>query len=87
MVSSVAEVLALFTSRYALPLLVSFAIAAPIAYYASEQWLQNFAEHTPIYWWLFPAAFVLMTAIVLVTVVVQSWRVATRNPMESIKTE
>ena len=85
--SSVAEVLALFTSRYALPLLVSFAIAAPIAYYVSEQWLQNFAEHTPIYWWLFPAAFVLMTAIVLVTVVVQSWRVATRNPMESIKTE
>ena len=55
--SSVGEVLSLFTKRYALPLVLSFVIAAPIGYYISEQWLQNFAEHTPIYWWLFPVAF------------------------------
>ncbi|MDO4948710.1 MAG: ABC transporter permease [Bacteroidales bacterium] len=87
MSSSVGEVLSLFTRRYILPLILSFAIAAPIGYYLSEQWLQNFAEHTPIYWWIFPLAFVIVSVVVLLTVVVQSWHVATKNPMESIKTE
>ncbi len=85
--SSVEEVLSLFTKRYAIPLILSFVIAAPIGYYISEQWLQNFAEHTPIYWWLFPLAFVIVSTIVLLTVITQSWRVATMNSVESIKTE
>ena len=85
--SSVEEVLSLFTQRYALPLILSFLIAAPIGYYISEQWLQNFAEHTPIYWWLFPVAFLIVSTVVLLTVIVQCWRVATMNPVESIKTE
>lgn len=85
--SSVGEVLLLFTQRYALPLVISFALAAPLGYYLSLQWLQNFAEHTPIHWWIFVLAFVLVSTIVLLTVVVQSWRVATKNPIESIKTE
>ncbi|MCQ2214017.1 MAG: FtsX-like permease family protein [Bacteroidaceae bacterium] len=85
--SNVGEVLSLFTRRYAIPLIISFVIAAPIGYYISEQWLQNFAEHTPIYWWLFPLAFIIVSTVVLATVIVQSWRVATMNPVESIKTE
>ena len=85
--SSVGEVLSFFTKRYTLPLVISFVIAAPIGYYISEQWLQNFAEHTPIYWWLFPVAFFVVSIVVLFTVIVQSWRVATMNPVESIKTE
>ena len=85
--SSVGEVLSLFTRHYTIPLILSFVIAAPIGYYISEQWLQNFAEHTPIYWWLFPLAFVIVSTIVLLTVIVQSWRVATMNPVDSIKTE
>ena len=85
--SSVGEVLSLFTRRYALPLILSFLIAVPIGYYISEQWLQNFAEHTPIYGWLFPVAFVIVSMVVLLTVIIQCWRVATMNPVESIKTE
>ena len=85
--SSVGEVLSLFTKRYAIPLILSFVIAAPVGYYISEQWLQNFAEHTPIHWWLFPLAFLIVSIVVLLTVIIQSWRVATMNPVESIKTE
>ena len=51
------------------------------------QWLQSFAEHTPLHWWLFPLSFVGVSAVVIATVVAQSWRVATQNPVESIKTE
>lgn len=85
--SSVSEVLSLITRRYALPLILSFVMAAPIGYYISEQWLQNFAEHTPIYWWLFPVAFLVVSTVVILTVIIQCWRVATMNPTESIKTE
>ena len=85
--STVHEVLLLFAGRYLIPLLVAFVIAAPVGYYISTKWLQNFAEHTPIYWWFFPLAFLMVSAVVLLTVVLQSGRVATENPVNSIKTE
>ena len=85
--SSVGAVVRLFAMRYAVPLIVAFVVAAPIGWWLSNQWLQSFAEHTPIHWWLFPISFVLVSAVVIATVMVQSWRVATANPVESIKTE
>ena len=85
--SSVGSVVCLFALRYAVPLVVAFVIAAPIGWWLSNSWLQSFAEHTPIHWWLFPISFVAVSAVVVLTVVVQSWRVATANPVESIKTE
>ena len=85
--SSIGSVVSLFAMRYAVPLVVAFIVAAPVGWWLSNGWLQSFAEHTPIHWWLFPMAFVLVSAIVITTVVIQSWRVATANPVESIKTE
>ena len=85
--SSVGSVVSLFALRYAVPLVVAFVIAAPIGWWLSNSWLQSFVEHTPIHWWLFPISFVAVSAVVVLTVVVQSWRVATANPVESIKTE
>ena len=85
--SSVGSVVRLFAMRYALPLVVAFVVAAPVGWWLSNSWLQSFAEHTPIHWWLFPMSFVLVSAVVVITVIIQSWRVATANPVESIKTE
>ena len=85
--SSVGSVVSLFAMRYALPLVVAFVVAAPVGWWLSNSWLQSFAEHTPIHWWLFPMSFVLVSAVVVITVIIQSWRVATANPVESIKTE
>lgn len=85
--SSVGAVVRLFAMRYMLPLVAAYVVAAPLGWWLSQQWLQSFAEHTPIYWWLFPLAFVAVAAVVLLTVVAQSWRVATSNPVDSIKTE
>ena len=85
--SSIGSVVRLFAMRYAVPLVVAFIVSAPVGWWLSIGWLQSFAEHTPIHWWLFPMAFVLVSAVVITTVVIQSWRVATANPVESIKTE
>ncbi len=85
--STVGDVVRLFAMRYAMPLVASYVIAAPIGWWLSRQWLQSFAEHTPIYWWIFPLAFVAVAIVVILTVVVRSWKVATSNPVDSIKTE
>ena len=85
--SSVSKVLSLFAMRYAVPLIIAFLIAAPIGYGISRQWLQQFAAHAPIHLWIFPLAFGIVGTVVLLTVIVQCWRVATTNPVESIRTE
>ena len=85
--SSTQEILMMFCRHYALLLAVSFIIAAPIAYYIGRQWLQSFAERTPIYWWLFPLALLAVGIITLATVIIQSWRTANENPINSIKNE
>lgn len=85
--STVGQVLLLFVARYTAPLLVSFVFAVPVGYWLGSRWLENFAEHAPVHWWIFPLALLAVSVVVIVTVVLQSWRVATGNPIDSIKTE
>ena len=85
--SSTGEVLTLLCRRYVWLLLGSFVVAAPLALYIGRQWLQSFAERTPIYWWLFPLALLAIATVTLATVIIQSWRAATENPVKNIKTE
>jgi putative ABC transport system permease protein len=73
--------------RYVWLLIGSFIIAAPLAYYIGREWLQSFAERTPIYWWLFPLALLAVGTVTLLTVIIQSWRTANENPVNSIKNE
>nr|MCR5180828.1 ABC transporter permease [Bacteroidaceae bacterium] len=81
------QVITLLVSRYALLLLIAFVIAVPVAWYMGSQWLQSFAERTPIYWWLFPLALLLVALVTLLTAAFQSGRAATENPINSIRTE
>ena len=85
--SSVGEILTMLCRRYVWLLLISFVVAAPLAWHFGNQWLQSFAERTPIYWWLFPLALLVVSIITLATVIIQSWRAANENPVNSIKTE
>ena len=85
--SSTREILLLFCRRYAWLIVGCFVVAAPIAWHIGKQWLQGFAERTPIYWWLFPLALLVVGVITLATVVIQSWRMANENPVNCIKNE
>ena len=85
--SSTGQILALLSRRYIWLLLGSFVVASPLAWYIGSTWLESFAERTPIYWWLFPLAFLLVSLITLGTIITQSWRAANENPVESVKSE
>ncbi|MFP4556607.1 MAG: ABC transporter permease [Bacteroidales bacterium] len=66
---------------------IAFVIATPIAYYAMDKWLQNFAYRTQLSWWVFALAGLLALAIALLTVSWQSWLAARRNPVEALRYE
>ncbi len=66
---------------------IAFVIASPIARYAMNRWLQNFAYRTELSWWIFVLAGLLVLGIALLTVSWQSWQAARRNPVEALRYE
>jgi len=52
-----------------------------------NKWLESFAYKTSLSWWIFALAGVLTLGIALLTVSWQSWRAATRNPVEALRYE
>ncbi len=66
---------------------IAFVIATPIAYFAMDKWLQNFAYRTQLSWWVFALAGLLALVIALLTVSWQSWLAARRNPVEALRYE
>ncbi len=85
--SSVTEIVQMLNMVFIKWLLLAFVIATPMAWYASQQWLQNFAYQTPISWWIFILAGVIALLIVLITVSWQTFKVARRNPVEALRYE
>ena len=65
----------------------AFITACPLAWYAMDKWLENFAYKTELSWWIFAIAGLIAMGIALLTVSLQSWRAATRNPVESLRYE
>ncbi len=66
---------------------IAFLISCPIAWYAVREWLKEFAYRTAISPLVFLAAGLLTVLIALITVSLQSWRAASRNPVESLRYE
>ncbi len=85
--AKIAEILILLNSSFIKWVAVAFIIACPVAYYAMNKWLENFAYKISLSWWIFALAGVLALGIALLTVSWQSWRAATRNPVEALRYE
>ncbi|MCX6236197.1 MAG: ABC transporter permease [Bacteroidia bacterium] len=66
---------------------IAFVISCPIAWYTMHLWLENFAYKTELSWWIFALAGLLALGIALLTVSWQSWKAATRNPVEALRYE
>ena len=85
--AKISEVMAMLNSDFVKWVAIAFVIACPIAWYAMHKWLENFAYKTNLSWWIFALAGLLALAIALLTVSWQSWRAATRNPVEALRYE
>jgi putative ABC transport system permease protein len=85
--ASMKTIFNLLTFNFLKLVLISIIIAAPIAWYAMHNWLQNFTYRTEITWGVFVSAGLLSVLIALATISYQAIRAALLNPVDSLKTE
>ncbi|HUX58409.1 MAG TPA: ABC transporter permease [Bacteroidales bacterium] len=81
------EVLYMLNREFIMLVTISYLVAAPIAWYSIHKWLQSFAYRTELSWWIFALAGLIALGVAVVTVSWQSWRAATRNPVEALRYE
>lgn len=81
------QILTLLNRNFMQRMLLAFVIACPVVYYMTGLWLDNFAYKTGLGVGLFVLSFVIMALIALLSVSVLTWRAATANPVDSLKTE
>ena len=81
------KIVRMFCMEYSRWLLIAFVIASPIAYLLMNSWLGDFAYRTTLSWWIFPLAALIIYIITLITVVAQTYRVASQNPITSLRYE
>lgn len=81
------RIVRMFCREYIVWVGIAFVIACPLGYLFMDRWLSNFAYQVTIGWWLFPLAGLLILLITILTVVVQTWRAASRNPVTSLRYE
>ena len=85
--ATVTNVWMLLSKDFVQLVLISLLIAAPVAYYVMQQWIQKFAYRTELHWWIFVAAAVGALVITLVTVSFQAIKAGIANPVKSLRTE
>ena len=66
---------------------IAYMLACPVAWYAMNKWLQNFAYRTELSWWIYAIAGLIALGLTLLAVSWKTWRAATRNLVEALRYE
>lgn len=85
--AKIMQVLVIFNKKFVYIVCICFVVAVPLALWVSNMWLEGFAYRTPVYWWIFALALFIVLLITVLTVTIQSWRTASENPINSLKSE
>ncbi len=85
--ASQTQILSLLSREFVLYIALSSLIAFPIAYYATNQWLQTFAYRTELDIGAFLLGSVAMFLVVLTTVTAQTLKAARANPADALRDE
>jgi putative ABC transport system permease protein len=85
--ASAVTIVALMLKEFLSLVAIGLLVAAPLAYYFMENWLQNFAFRIDIGWQVFMVAGMVSIAIAFITVFVQTMKAAIANPVDSLRSE
>ena len=85
--ANISSIVVLLSKDFLKLVVISSLIAFPLAWFAMDYWLQDFASRIEIKWWVFVLAGFSALIIALVTVSFQSIKAALMNPVKSLKTE
>ncbi len=86
--ASSSSVLVLFSRDFLQLLVISYAIAAPVIYWAGDQWLNNFASHIPsLQWQIFIVPPLVLSVITMLLIIAVSIRAAIETPVSALRQE
>lgn len=85
--ASVGSIVHLLSNDFLKLVLVAFALALPVGWWATHQWLQDFAYRIEVQWWVFPLAGLLAILIAFLTISFQAVKAAMANPVKSLRSE
>jgi ABC-type antimicrobial peptide transport system permease subunit len=85
--ASVSGLAGLLSREFLQLVLLSCIIAFPLSWWAMTNWLNDYAYHTPIHWWVFAAAGLGALLIALLTVIAQALKAAVANPVNTLRSE
>lgn len=85
--ASVINIISILSKDFIMLVLLAFVIAAPIAWWTTYKWLEEFAYRTSISWWIFLLTGGSMLIIALFILSIQTIKAAIANPVKSLRTE
>jgi ABC-type antimicrobial peptide transport system permease subunit len=85
--ASVIQIISLLSVDFIKLIAIAFVIAIPVAWWATHNWLQNFAYHTSLSWWIFLLSGILMITAALAILSIRAGRAAMANPVKSLRSE
>jgi putative ABC transport system permease protein len=85
--ATVNSILILLSRDFLKLILLALVLAIPLGWFVMSRWLQDYAFRINIGWWVFAIAGIAALVIALITICIQSLKAATKNPVQSLKTE
>jgi ABC-type antimicrobial peptide transport system permease subunit len=85
--ASVGNIVILISKDFLWLVALAFLVAAPLAWWSMQKWLEHFAYRIDVQWWVFVVAAIVAFAIAFVTIGVQAVRAALSNPVKNLRTE
>jgi len=85
--ASISSIVTLISKDFLKLVIIALVLATPLAWFAMNKWLSNFAYQIDMQWWVFAAAGLLTILVALLTISFQSIKAALLNPAESLKNE
>jgi putative ABC transport system permease protein len=85
--AKVAEIMIMLNKEFVIWVAIAFVAGIPVMLVSMQKWLSTFAYRTTLEWWIFILSGAIALVIAIITVSWQSWRAATRNPVEALRYE
>lgn len=85
--ASVSSIVDLLSKDFIKLIFIALIVASPITWWAMNKWLEDFAYHIDLQWWMFALAGLIALAIALLTVSFQAIKAAIANPVDSLRNE
>lgn len=85
--ASVRNIVVMISNEFVMLIGIALLVSTPLAWFFASRWLENFAYHTNLEWWMFGTAGLITLMVAMVSTAYQSIKASRANPVESLREE